>query len=393
MASCALIRAGSSSDIDIYVYGLTPGEANEKIKHLFDTFRANLPAGAPTLVVRNCTTITFYARYPLRRIQIVLKLAESPKSVLLNFDLDVCAMGWDGTTLWMLPRAARALETGRGVFTMNLIRGHYLSDRRASTQERIFKYADKGYGLRFLPSYLSSLTARKSARGQSDEEALLSSIADGEREWTEDQVAEMLEGEFARGLLECLMPRFAGYRGSRCLKSFKIFMRCVALWEMGQRGEVTLKDDIWASTSYQDVMTTHDEVPNPPYKWDQRFDIAVFQRHIAHANANEIDLWASTDLCDRLRHHADGQIAGAQRTVFAPTVDILLGVDRDILMQVLLPCEFAVYANALVRARGGLSESAPPLLVPAVPGVELPEASEPQADGLFLWRIGAELMW
>jgi hypothetical protein len=100
-----------SSDIDMYVYGLTPTEANEKIKHIFNTFRANLAKGTPALVVRNSKTITMYSEYPLRRIQIVLKLVKSPKAVLLNFDLDICAMGYDGSELWMLPRAARALES------------------------------------------------------------------------------------------------------------------------------------------------------------------------------------------------------------------------------------------------------------------------------------------
>jgi hypothetical protein len=101
----------TSSDIDIYIYGLSPSAANEKVQHLFTTFNSNLPSGTPTLAVRNCNTITFYARYPLRRIQIVLKLVESPRAVLLNFDLDICAMGWDGSQVWMLPRAARALES------------------------------------------------------------------------------------------------------------------------------------------------------------------------------------------------------------------------------------------------------------------------------------------
>jgi hypothetical protein len=95
----------------VYVYGLGPAAANAKLEHLFSTFRANLPAGTPTLVVRNSKTVTFYSRYPLRRVQVVLKLVKSPKAVLLNFDLDVCAMGWDGIELWMLPRAARALES------------------------------------------------------------------------------------------------------------------------------------------------------------------------------------------------------------------------------------------------------------------------------------------
>ena len=53
----------------------------------------------------------FLANYPVKRIQIVLKLVESPKEVLLNFDLDPCSMGFDGKELWLLPRAARAIQS------------------------------------------------------------------------------------------------------------------------------------------------------------------------------------------------------------------------------------------------------------------------------------------
>lgn len=144
----------SSSDIDVYVYGLSASEATTKIRSIYETFRSNLSnrIHMPTLAVRNSKTITFYTSYPLRRIQIVLKLVESPKDVLLNFDLDICAVGWDGSKVWMLPRAARALESssiviphaytdlhyaaGSNVFTMHLIRGHYLSERRASQPQR-----------------------------------------------------------------------------------------------------------------------------------------------------------------------------------------------------------------------------------------------------------------
>lgn len=103
----------SSSDIDIYIYGLGPIEANLKIQHLFDVWKSNLPpdAKSETLVVKNSRTITFFSKYPIKRVQIVLKLVKSPREVLLNFDLDVCAMGWDGERLLMLPRAARALES------------------------------------------------------------------------------------------------------------------------------------------------------------------------------------------------------------------------------------------------------------------------------------------
>ncbi|KZT38484.1 hypothetical protein SISSUDRAFT_1061942 [Sistotremastrum suecicum HHB10207 ss-3] len=163
-----------NSDIDLYIHSLPPPLANAKISQIFETFKSNLPPSSPTLVVRNSKTITFFSSYPTQRIQIVLKLVRNPKEVLLNFDLDVCAVGFDGGEVYMLPRTARALETGYSVFTMDLIQGHYLGERRASQEDRVFKYANKvppsppsfshtnpikyqGYGLRILPSYISSL--------------------------------------------------------------------------------------------------------------------------------------------------------------------------------------------------------------------------------------------
>jgi hypothetical protein len=99
------------SDIDIYIYGLHPVDANKKIRHIYEVFRANLPADTPCLVIRNSKTISFLTSYPNRRFQIVLKKVRHPKEVLLNFDLDICAVGYDGKEVWMLPRMVRALES------------------------------------------------------------------------------------------------------------------------------------------------------------------------------------------------------------------------------------------------------------------------------------------
>lgn len=107
----ASAAAYKNSDVDIYLYGLNPIEANKKIEHIFSVWKSNLPDGAETLVVRNSRTITFFSAYPNKRVQIVLKLVKHPREVLLNFDLDICSMGWDGTELWLLPRAARALQS------------------------------------------------------------------------------------------------------------------------------------------------------------------------------------------------------------------------------------------------------------------------------------------
>lgn len=80
--------------------------------------------------------------------------------MLLNFDLDPCAIGFTGTTVYFLPRCARALETGYTVFTTDLVEGHHLGDRRETQLPRIYKYADRGFGIRILPQYIRHLEHR-----------------------------------------------------------------------------------------------------------------------------------------------------------------------------------------------------------------------------------------
>lgn len=148
----------AEADVDLYIYGLNAEQANQKVRHIYQIWSDNLPVDTPEKwVVKNPKTINFLASYPYCRVQIVLKLVSSPTDALLNFDLDVCAVGFDGSRVLMLPRCARAIETGYSVFTMDLIWGHHLSDRRETQESRVFKYADRGFGLRILPSYAKSL--------------------------------------------------------------------------------------------------------------------------------------------------------------------------------------------------------------------------------------------
>ena len=115
------------------------------------------PDAQDRTVVKLAKTINFLADYPNRRIQVVLKLLPSPTDILLNVDLDACALAYDGSQVLMLPRFVRALETGSSMFTMDLVWGHHLGDRRASQENRIVKYAHRNFGIRFLPSYARSL--------------------------------------------------------------------------------------------------------------------------------------------------------------------------------------------------------------------------------------------
>jgi hypothetical protein len=83
----------------------------------------------------------------------------------------------------------------------------------------------------------------------------------------------------------------------------------------------------------------------------------------------------------------------AQFMTSASSLPALLKPKYDIIIPLLLPCDFAVYANDLAsraQASAGLRETK--LLMPAVPGYNFLGRS-PVMEGLFYWRIGAELMW
>ncbi|KAJ6496036.1 hypothetical protein C8R45DRAFT_1131777 [Mycena sanguinolenta] len=387
----------SSSDIDLYMYGLSPLEANKKILHVFDTFCANLPPGTRTFVVRNPKTITFYAKYPLRRLQIVLKLVKSPREVLLNFDLDICAMGWDGTSVWMLPRTARALETGSNVFTMNLIYGHYLSERRASQPQRVFKYASRGYGLRFLPSYVSSLQTAKNVSDDDSSPLNLEVIANKNRAEAKAWIHGLITFHF--GHISPISPAvFPGYS----LSGFAMLMRPVTLWEMGRTDDLSVKDE-WSNTSpYEDTPTKDPdaEYVTIPFILPRASDIDYrYMSHIRKHNLKEVTCWLQSGP-ERLSRHGVHSETGyeiydmVQRIAGAATLDHLLHPVHDLCLPVLLPCHFAVYANDLVSkalASAGLKERK--ILEMAVRGYNHLGRSGPETEGLFIWRIPPDLMW
>ena len=139
--------------IDMYVYGLTPGDANRKLEEIHQIWVSNLPSTAERQVVKSAKTISFLATCPYRRIRVVLKLFASPTEILLNSDMDTCAITFDGSRVFMLPRCARAIETGYSVFTTDLVWGYHLDNHRAIHESQVFEYADRGFGLRILPSY------------------------------------------------------------------------------------------------------------------------------------------------------------------------------------------------------------------------------------------------
>ncbi|KAJ7658366.1 hypothetical protein DFH06DRAFT_990270, partial [Mycena polygramma] len=385
-----------SSDIDVYIYGLSADEATNKVQHIYETLRSNR-SHSPTLAVKNSKTITFYAQYPFRRIQVVLKLVESPKDVLLNFDLDICAIGWDGKELWMLPRAARALETGCNVFTMNLIRGHYLSERRASQPKRIFKYANKGYGLRILPSYLLSLDrSTEELNAAFDGENLstlnITDLASDARTWV-NAALERLRGDHRIRYSD--LDNHPTRRS--CLTCFTLFMRNVAYWDENCRLCIpSIYLPALSTTTTRSMSDILSECLNAAYKWTSSFNLPAFKRHIDKSNASDFENWARTDIMGVLLDHGvehGDELEGIQRITYASHLEVLLDCSHDIKIPVLLPCDFATHANVLVS---GIQAEAQmeriPLLQPAVTYTSTGGPGDPRS-GLYIWSIGPKFMW
>ncbi|KAJ6605372.1 hypothetical protein DFH09DRAFT_1269645 [Mycena vulgaris] len=364
-----------NSDIDVYVYGLAPTDANKKIQHIFETFRKSLPAGNPTLVVRNSKTITLYSRYPLRRIQIVLKLVTSPKSVLLNFDLDICAMGWNGTELWMLPRAARALETGFNVFTMNLIQGHYLSERRASQEQRP---SPKGYGIRILRSYMDSLEGSK---------AKLDKISRGEHLFDLD--------------LNEIAEKYKRWHGPGFTFSHLNLENDHQLSAEPQGYEPRVRRHPHIS-GHLDFSSLHSPSYDIRYTWDEDFDVDDFENSINDFNRAQITNWLEP-YNGQLPAVAgefvedSGPIEHACRLSYGYDMRSVLQPQNDITMPLLLPLNFAAFANHIVgQAQAAAGLKVEKILTPAIKTdtkLHVALDSENATLGLFIWRIGKELMW
>ncbi|MCJ1250304.1 hypothetical protein MMC30_007530 [Trapelia coarctata] len=164
MALATLMHAGECKDKDqienfgivLYLHGLDAQAANKKVEEIHGLWERNLPVtNDEVAVVKNNKSISFLANYAYPRILIILKLFSSPTDILSSLELDQCAIGFDGHRVLMLPRCARAIETGFSVLTMALLHPH--ENWPGYLYGLICAWANRGFGLRILPVYAKSL--------------------------------------------------------------------------------------------------------------------------------------------------------------------------------------------------------------------------------------------
>ncbi|CAK5281900.1 unnamed protein product [Mycena citricolor] len=124
-----------TSDVDLFLWGLTTEQAEKKIVQIYEAVRDSVPWDVTC--VRTKHTISIHSQYPYRSVQIVLRLYSSPAEILAGFDIDAPCCLYDGTRVLANPRAIVA--SMRQCNTVDMTR------RSPSYEVRLAKYAARGF--------------------------------------------------------------------------------------------------------------------------------------------------------------------------------------------------------------------------------------------------------
>lgn len=134
-------NAYPTSDVDLFLYGLSPEQAELKINAIYEAVRDSVPWDVTC--VRTKHTVSIHSQYPYRAVQIVLRLYSSPAEILAGFDVDAPCCAYDGERIWASPRAIVAMM--RQCNTVDMTR------RSPSYEVRLTKYSSRHFEV-YVPS-------------------------------------------------------------------------------------------------------------------------------------------------------------------------------------------------------------------------------------------------
>lgn len=130
-----------ASDVDLFLYDLTEEQAIEKIKQI--ELAVTDAILEETITVRTKNAITIISKHPIRHVQIVLRIYKSMSEVLTGFDVDCSCAAYDGSQVYLSPRALAAFVTQTNTID--------LSRRSPSYENRLSKYSHRGFEVHWPP--------------------------------------------------------------------------------------------------------------------------------------------------------------------------------------------------------------------------------------------------
>lgn len=125
----------TTGDIDLFLYGLTPSEAEKKIGEV-----AKIIALINTKVIRTKNAVTFVNTSFGIDVQIILRIYRTKSEILHGFDVDSCCLGYDGDKVWATRRALFSLQHGYNTVSFDRLSPSY--------ELRLMKYSTKGMAIK-----------------------------------------------------------------------------------------------------------------------------------------------------------------------------------------------------------------------------------------------------
>ncbi|KAG7349833.1 BTB/POZ domain containing protein [Nitzschia inconspicua] len=125
------------SDVDLFIYGASTGDANRIVRRVFQALAVN---EEPWGIVRAKGVVNIHNI--MSKVQIVLRIYSSPTEVLIGFDVDCCCCCYDGKNVWATRRYINALTSG-----VNVLNPLHSWPNKASYEVRLGKYAFRGFAI------------------------------------------------------------------------------------------------------------------------------------------------------------------------------------------------------------------------------------------------------
>ncbi|CAB9498535.1 SH3KBP1-binding protein 1 [Seminavis robusta] len=127
------------SDIDLFVYGCEPNEASRIARRIFDALALD-PEQWVVVRARGVINLVQWVNGLDVKVQIVLRIYDSPTEVLIGFDVDCCCCCYDGRNVWVSPRWISAVRSG-----VNVLNPLHAWPNKPSYELRLAKYANRGF--------------------------------------------------------------------------------------------------------------------------------------------------------------------------------------------------------------------------------------------------------
>lgn len=128
------------NDIDMFIYGLDTDSAKLKVDHVINSIRQKaLDMKYDTRVYMNKNVINIYVfdTKKLLQVQIILRLYDTLAHILVGFDVDCCAIAYNGKEI---------LTTDRGYYALKYrVNVANLKRRSPSYENRLIKYSFRGF--------------------------------------------------------------------------------------------------------------------------------------------------------------------------------------------------------------------------------------------------------